>query len=244
MQLDFLFAPSKNNGRIKDALRVGAHEIPIQFVRNRKARRYIIRVHHDGSIRATVPRIGSIKEARAFAERNADWIAKQLQKRQEHPAHSTPWQHGTEILYRGEKGKLVVSPNHNGHLVQFGDQTLHISLAANLRSAVERHLRKLAAVELTARTLALAKLHGLTVKRVTVRNQRSRWGSCSRKGTISLNWRLVQMPDSVQDYIIWHELSHTREHNHSQRFWRLVEQLCPNYKEAKLWIKQHRGMLQ
>jgi predicted metal-dependent hydrolase len=243
MQLDFLFSPVKHDKDAKDVMRIGSDNVPIRFVRNRKARRYIIRVSPDGSVRATVPRIGSIKEARAFAERNADWIAKQLQKRQEHPPCSTTWQHGAEILYRGEKVQLIVSPNHDGHIVQFGDQTLHISLAANLRPSIERHLRKLATVELTAQTLALAKLHGLTVKRVTIRNQRSRWGSCSRRGTISLNWRLILMTDAVRDYIVLHELAHTREHNHSQRFWQLVEELCPNYREAKLWIKQNRGML-
>jgi predicted metal-dependent hydrolase len=243
MQLDFLFAPSRNGGRIKDALQIGSQTIPIQFARNRRARRYIIRVQPDGSIRATVPRVGSIKEAWAFAERNANWILKQLQKRQENSTHQTAWQHGTVILYRGEKVQLVVSPNHDGHLVQFGDQTLHISHTANLRPAIERHLRKLATSELTTRTLELARQHTLTVNRVTIRNQRSRWGSCSRRGTISLNWRLMQMTDSVRDYVILHELAHTREHNHSQRFWRLVEELCPNYPEAKAWITQHRGLL-
>ena len=243
MQLDFLIAPFNHGGQSKDAMQIGSQTIPIQFVRNRKARRYIIRVSPDGSVRATVPRVGSIKEARAFAERNVEWIAKQLQKLQEHPAHPAPWQHGTEILYRGEKVQLIVSPNHDGHVVQFGDLTLHVPHTANLRPAVERHLRKLATGELTARTLELAKLHGLSVKRVTIRNQRSRWGSCSRCENISLNWRLLQMPDTVRDYVILHELAHTREHNHSQRFWRLVGELCPEYRAAKLWIRQHRGML-
>lgn len=242
MQLDFLIAPFKHGGRTKDVLQVGSQTIPIQFVRNHRARRYIIRISPDGSVRATVPRSGSIKEARAFAERNVGWLTKQLQKRQEPPSHPTPWQHGTEILYRGAKVQLVC-PNHDGHIVQFGDQTLRISQTANLRPSIERHFRKLATSELKAQTLALAKLHGLSVKRVTVRNQRSRWGSCSRRGTISLNWRLVQMTDAVRDYIITHELMHLRQMNHSQRFWREVEAICPNYREAKAWIRQHWGML-
>jgi predicted metal-dependent hydrolase len=119
---------------------------------------------------------------------------------------------------------------------------LHVPHATNLRPSIERHLRELATVELTAQTLALAKLHRLSVKRVTVRNQRSRWGSCSRRGSISLSWRLIQMPDAVRDYVILHELAHTREQNHSVRFWRLVEELCPDYREAKLWIRQNRGI--
>ena len=243
MQLDFLFSPRTDAGSIKHALRINSQTIPIQFVRNRRARHYIIRVQSDNSVRATVPRVGSIKEARAFAERNADWILKQLQKHHENPSHPTAWQHGTNVLYRGGKVQLVVSLNQDGHLVQFGDQTLRIRHADNLRTIIERHLRKLAASELTTRTLELARQHTLTVNGVTIRNQRSRWGSCSRRGTISLNWRLIQMPDAVRDYVILHELAHTQEHNHSPRFWRLVEHLCPYYREAKGWIKQHRGML-
>jgi len=244
MQMNFLFAPSRNGGQMKDALQIGSQTVRIHFTRSRRARHYIIRVQQDGSVRATVPRVGSIKEARSFAERNADWFAKQLQKRQQKPPHPATWQHGTEILYRGEKVQLVVSPNPDGHRVQFGDQTLHVPHAANVRLVIERRLRKLATSELIARTLALAKLHGLAVKRITIRNQRSRWGSCSWRRTVSLNWRLIQMPDTVRDYIVLHELAHTREHNHSVRFWRLVEELCPNYRPAKLWINQHRGVLQ
>jgi predicted metal-dependent hydrolase len=242
MQPAFLIAPFSGK-RTKDVLEVGSQTVPIKFVRNHRARRYIIRVLQDGSVRATVPRLGSIKAARSFAERSSDWIAKQLQKSRERPAYSTPWQHGTEILYRGGKVPLIVMPNLEGHSVQFADQTLQVSNATHLRAAIECHLRRLATVELTAQTLALAKLHELVVKRITIRNQQSRWGSCSRRGTISLNWRLIQMPDYVRNYVILHELTHTREHNHSQRFWRLVEQLCPEYRDAKLWIKQHRGML-
>ena len=81
------------------------------------------------------------------------------------------------------------------------------------------------------------------MRRITVRNQRSRWGSCSVKGTISLNWRLIQTPPFVQDYIILHELMHLREMNHSRRYWRCVEQVCPNYRNAEAWLKQNKNLL-
>ncbi|MEI8315425.1 MAG: SprT family zinc-dependent metalloprotease [Verrucomicrobiota bacterium] len=244
MQLDFLFTPFKRGGQLKDVIQICAQTVPIKFVRNRTARRYIIRVQPDGSIRATVPRVGSLREARLFAERHTDWIAQQLEKRQAQPGQSTTWQDGTEILYRGEKLKLSVSPNQQGPVARFGDQTVHVAGAANIRTAIERHLRQLATVELTAQTLALAKLHGLTIARITVRSQRSRWGSCSRRGTISLNWRLVQMPVAVRDYIIIHELMHRRQMNHSPGFWREIAAVCPDYRQAKAWVRQHRGLLQ
>jgi len=89
----------------------------------------------------------------------------------------------------------------------------------------------------------LAALHNLPVRRVTVRNQRSRWGSCSRRGTISLNWRLVQAPDFVRDYIVLHELAHLKEMNHSRRYWGEVARLCPDFPAAECWLKQHSILL-
>jgi predicted metal-dependent hydrolase len=92
--------------------------------------------------------------------------------------------------------------------------------------------------ELPARLLDLAREHGLEVARVTIRNQRSRWGSCSPKGVIALNYRLLQMPPDVRDYILIHELMHLRQPNHSRRFWALVEQACPTFRAAERWLKR------
>lgn len=100
-------------------------------------------------------------------------------------------------------------------------------------------VRAIAAEELPPRCLALAAQHGHTVTRVSIRNQRSRWGSCSSRGTIALNWRLVLMPVFVSDYIILHELMHLRQPNHSRAFWREVATVCPDWREAERWIKTH-----
>jgi predicted metal-dependent hydrolase len=89
----------------------------------------------------------------------------------------------------------------------------------------------------------LAALHGLEISRITIRNQRSRWGSCSARRTISLNWRLIQTPGFVRDYIIVHELMHLREMNHSPRFWACVKQICPDYERAEGWLRQHNDLL-
>jgi predicted metal-dependent hydrolase len=83
----------------------------------------------------------------------------------------------------------------------------------------------------------LAARHGIEVARVSIRAQRSRWGSCSRRGTITLNWRLVLAPDFVRDYVMLHELMHRRELNHSPRFWRLVAAVCPRFLEARRWLR-------
>ena len=112
-------------------------------------------------------------------------------------------------------------------------------LATRRPPEVDRELRRQAAEALPPQLLALAAAHGLAVGRVTIRDQRSRWGSCSPKGHIALNFRLMLMPPEVREYILIHELMHLRQPNHSIRFWRLVEAACPTFRESERWLKRH-----
>jgi predicted metal-dependent hydrolase len=195
----------------------------------------------DGTARVTVPRGGSAAAAREFVGRNLAWLERQWQQMQARSRHPAAWHIGSMVLLRGE-----LSPIQPGEPGFFCFNNENFSLAepgANLRPAIEKYLRKLAAQELPARLAELAGQHGFTVKRVTVRNQRTRWGSCSQRSGISLNWRLIQTPDFVRDYIILHELAHLRQMNHSNRFWHEVEGLCPEYEVAERWLKTHRDLL-
>ena len=101
-------------------------------------------------------------------------------------------------------------------------------------------MRKVAEVDLPERLAALALRHGFEVQAVSVRSQRSRWGSCSATGRISLNWRLIQFPDSVVEYVLLHELAHLRHMNHSRQFWSEVARLCPDYRTARQWLRRFR----
>ena len=91
--------------------------------------------------------------------------------------------------------------------------------------------------------MALARQHQIAVKRVSVRDQRSRWGACSSQGVITLNWRLIRVPDFVREYVLLHELMHRRELNHSRRFWRLVAACCPRHAEARAWLKREGKLM-
>ena len=82
-------------------------------------------------------------------------------------------------------------------------------------------------------------MHGLAVSRVTVRNQRTRWGSCGRNGHITLNWRLTLMPERVRDYLMVHELMHLRRFDHSSHYWRLVAKAYPDHDRARTWLRVH-----
>ena len=116
-------------------------------------------------------------------------------------------------------------------------------LAAKRPPEVEQALKARAARELPPRLLALAARHGLTVNRVSIRDQRSRWGSCSPTGHIALNYRLMLMPEAVRDYILVHELMHLKQADHSRRFWRHVEAACPGFRDAERWLRRHGSSL-
>jgi predicted metal-dependent hydrolase len=137
---------------------------------------------------------------------------------------------------RGREERLRLE----GGYVWCGEQRIAVpSSAGDFRDAVSAHLRTLATRELPARCLQLAEQHGLRVARVVIRNQRTRWGSCSPSRIIALNWRLIQMPPAVSDYVLLHELMHLRQHNHSRRFWREVEKVCATWRESERWLRRY-----
>ncbi len=239
--LDFIFNRKARSSPASEQFTVGLRQIPLVMVRHPRARRYLLRLRSDGTARVTIPRGGSIGAAREFVQRNVRWLEQQFQRWEARPHKSADWRVGTEILFRGELTRIEAG---DAGRIYFGGVILNVADAnADLRPLLERQLRQLAARELPPRLLELATRHGLTVRRVTVRSQRTRWGSCSRRGTISLNWRLIQTPAFVQDYIHLHELAHLIEMNHSEKFWRQVERLCPDYLAAERWLKQHRNLL-
>jgi len=200
----------------------------------------VLRLSPEGKARVTIPPRGSVHEGRDFAQRHAGWLENQLRRREANQAMEKQWRIGRPILFRGERVALQVEVHEGRQSLRFGEVRLAVKVwTDDWRQFIEAHLRRLAAAELAARTLELAGVHEFIVNRVTVRNQRSRWGSCSRRGTISLNWRLIQAPGFVSDYLILHELAHLKEMNHSRRFWREVERLCPGFAEAEKWLKGH-----
>jgi predicted metal-dependent hydrolase len=211
----------------------------VNFIRMRRARRYILRVRPDGSLRVTIPRGGSRAEAIRFVERQAPWVERERERARLRAADAPPlWIDGAAILLRGDPVAIRVVGSNAHRVAHYGGRCVRVPAGAvDLRGAIEPDLRALAREELGPRLHELAAEHGLTVKRLTIRNQRSRWGSCSRSGTIALNYRLVQMPGAVSEYVLLHELMHLKQPNHSRRFWRLVEQVCPEFRAAERWLK-------
>ncbi len=209
----------------------------IEFVRTANARRYILRVRPGGGLRVTIPRGGSRAEAVRFVERQTAWILKE-RTRMAGAGVASEWRDGGSVLLRGEHVRLVVEGLPGIRVARYGDRAVRVpDGVTDVRRHVEADLRRLAGLELGPRLRALADQHGLSVAGITIRNQRSRWGSCSRQGRIALNFRLVQMPPFVSDYVLLHELMHLKQQNHSRRFWRLVQSVCPDFRAAERWLK-------
>jgi predicted metal-dependent hydrolase len=208
----------------------------VEFVRVRRARRYILRLRPDGSLRVTVPRGGSRREAEQFVQRQQRWINGERRRvLVEHCPRE--WQHGSEILLNGEPVRIAVGSRGDDTIITYGNRQTVAASGDTVRCAIEKDLRALARVDLPARLRHLADQHGVLVGAVSIRNQRTRWGSCAPNGNIALNFRLMQMPPDVRDYVLVHELMHIKQQNHSRRFWRLVAAVYPAFREAERWLR-------
>lgn len=214
------------------------------FVRSLRARNYRLTLRRNGVAVATIPARGSEREAQRFVAEHQDWLTRARARQAEKPRAAEIWRPGTSVLWRGALTEIRVACAGEKPAVCLAADIFRVAaFDRDLRPTLEAQFARRARIELPGRAWELAAETGVDVKQVTVRNQRSRWGSCSAGGTISLNWRLVQTPDPVRDYIIFHELMHLREMNHSERFWARVEEVCPGWREAEKWLKRNGSLL-
>jgi predicted metal-dependent hydrolase len=210
---------------------------PVQLRRHAQARRYTLRVQAASrAIVLTMPMHGSIREAKAFAERCGAWIAARLKRLPQ----AIPFSDGLEFPLRGVPHRIVHRPGARGTVwTEPNDGAPLLCVAgggAHLARRVRDFLKREAKRDLEAASRHYATLLGVTVKRVTVRDQSSRWGSCTAAGVLSYSWRLILAPPHVLGYLAAHEVAHLVEMNHSRRFWRVVARICPDWQRAKGWL--------
>ncbi|MBP1633971.1 MAG: hypothetical protein H6Q10_545 [Acidobacteria bacterium] len=242
MQLKLPFrSPIPGGDPAPIVLAVGRRTLTVTCVRHPRARHYLLRVDEDGGVRVTVPRRGSRAEALRFVRDKLAWIERE-RYRQAIERASASWLNGSRVLLDGTWVDLAGA---NGEVPALRLAGREVRLAGRddraIAQAAGRLLREHAEEVLPGRLRELAAAHDLHVARVRVGSQRTRWGSCSPSGRVSLNWRLVQMPPPVRDYVLLHELAHLKHPDHSRRFWREVERLCPWYREARAWLGEHGG---
>jgi predicted metal-dependent hydrolase len=214
------------------------------FRRSERARNYRLTLRRDGTAVATIPARGSLREAERFVAGHGGWLERARERQRRRPRAAAVWTIGTPVLWRGEMTEIRAAVEGPRPMASLAADVFRVPrLDGDLRAALEAQFLRRARIELPARAWELAAVTRADLKRVSVRNQRSRWGSCSIAGTVSLNWRLVQTPDSVRDYIICHELAHLWEMNHSGRFWTRVEAIFPAWREAERWLKRNGSLV-
>jgi predicted metal-dependent hydrolase len=191
------------------------------------------------------PKRASDREIHGFLMKKAPWILRKLdevqQRAAETPNHT--YRGGDVFLYRGEQYLLRISPVQKNQVNLTGQEivvnvkpgTPMENIPAMLRKWYLARAREL----LNERVSFYSRELGVTPARVAIRNQSRRWGSCSSKGNVNLNWKLVMAPPAVLDYVVAHELCHLRYPNHRPEFWRLLATLMPDYGERRLWLKKN-----
>lgn len=213
---------------------------PVRLRRHSQARRYTLRIHAASrDVVLTMPPRGSVKQAREFAQKNGAWIAARLRRLPD----AMPFAHGTLLPLRGVSHRIDHRKSTRGTVwIETGADMPLLCVAGeapHLSRRVRDFLKREAKRDLETASGTAARALGVTVKRVSVRDQSSRWGSCSSTGVLSYSWRLILAPSFVLDYLAVHEVAHLIEMNHSRRFWRLVEKICPDMGRAKAWLDAH-----
>jgi len=229
--------------------RINGQTIIYTLKRSFKARRVRLEVRQQTGLTVIVPRSYPIGQLAGFLKSKERWISRNLARFNQLELLSAPKElrNGDTIAYLGQDLELVKQENHHGESVVLDGNKLVLSpdLFNNglLELALEQWYRSKAARLITEIADKLSSQMGIDYKRILIRGQKTRWGSCSHKKNLSFNWKLIMAPEPVVEYVIIHELIHLKEMNHSKRFWNLVAQYCLGWQEHKNWLKQHEADL-
>ncbi len=221
-----------------DGEQVDVDGVAVRLRVNPRARRISLRIDgRTGEAVATAPNARRLAEAAAFARSKPDWLRSRLARR---PA-AAPLIPGAEIPYRGERLRLQQTPSASAaRLSEDGAVLIAGGDAEGFARRVETFLKRQARAELTARTAAHAAALGLPSPTLTLRDTRSRWGSCNAaRRAVNYSWRLILCPPAVLDYVAAHEVAHLVEPNHGPRFWALVERLYDDPSAERDWLRRH-----
>lgn len=225
-------------------LKVDGIAAPVELRRHPTARRLTLRVSRtERSVVITMPRNCDFREADRFLSRSLEWVRERL----EGVPEPVPFQSGAMMPLRGATHEVqLIGPAPGKPVVDvmpaLGRKVPVLAVAGAMEHAPRRlkdWLLGEAARDLDVRVTVHAKRLGVRAKRITMRDQKSRWGSCSSSGQLSFSWRLILAPPFVLDYVAAHEVAHLAEMNHGPRFWRLVERTMPGLEEAKVWLRLH-----
>lgn len=237
-----MIAPSLFRMSLPSNLSLMGGTVPVRVSTHPRARRMALRIDPQGeAVDLVLPPRSSLPRALAFLDANRSW----LERRLEALPPRTAFAEGALVPILGVPHLIrrVEESRGRGPVWIEAQEILVAGDPAHLARRVRDHLRERARRELLTRSRRLAEAIGRKVVRVSVRDTRTRWGSCSSKGNLAFSWRLILAPEAVLDYVVAHEVAHLAHMNHGKRFWRLVEKLAPDAGRQRLWLNRNRSQL-
>jgi predicted metal-dependent hydrolase len=205
-----------------------------------KRRTIALIVERNGTLTVRAPMRAPQYLIDQFVQQKADWIARTRARLEAAlPTSTKTYQDGEKFLYLGSSFDLKLVAQQRTALLLDNGFKLRYS-AQNKGEAVFTHWYKERAYEIISERVKLyAQQYGFTPGQVKISSAKTRWGSCSPNGSLNFTWRLVMAPLEVIDYVVLHELAHLRIKNHSPKFWRAVEEICPDYKKKRKWLREN-----
>ena len=213
-------------------------EIPYTVRRSSRARRVRVNVHAHSGVEVVLPSRTPERAAAAAVSELRPWIEARLAELSR--ARAAVRQRAGTLPYLD--GVLTVTPEPGRSRVHRRGQELLVP-PGDARPAIERFYRRAAREEIAPRLDAACAEAGLSYTGLDIRGQRTRWASCSARGRMSFNWRLLLAPERVLEYVVWHEVCHLQVLDHSPRFWALVERHWPDWREDRAWLSRHGATL-
>ncbi len=213
---------------------------------SRRARQLRLEIHPGSGLRVVLPRNVPAQEAYDLIVEKENWILKHLKKQQ--LLSQKKLSAGDSVLYKGESIKIrALSVSEKTATIRLRESFFEIHLPQDgnlpLNEVLATWFRWQAKSQIVVETRRVAEKLGVEINRISIRDQKTRWGSCSSRKNLSFNWRLLMAPPAVLRYVITHELTHLEQMNHSKKFWSLVAKRCPDYKTHQKWLKEHGAEL-
>ena len=211
--------------------------------RSPRAKHVRFEMKRESGLTVVIPKSYEVGHLPGLLEAKQGWILSNLEKYSEVQSlrAKKELKSGDTVPYLGRDLELVAQQNHeNACSVKLERNTMVVNLTSvdsRLNAVLEQWYRIQAAKLLKKRADKLSAQLGLNYNRLIIRGQKTRWGSCSHKGNLSFNWKLIMAPEPVIDYVIIHELTHLKEMNHTKRFWQLVAEHCPQWHEHRKWLR-------
>ncbi len=211
-------------------------EIDVLIRRSKRARSILLKVDNlDGAVELVLPETAEMSEGWEFVRSRSHWV----QTRIERVRRPIPFADGAEVPLLGRPIRIRRIDGRTAPIRFHDDELLVTVPPERLTSRVTRWMRERAAREIKWRVTEKAARLGKTCRRVTIRDQQTRWGSCSSGGRLNFSWRLVMAPEPVLDYVVAHEVAHLAEMNHGRRFWAHVATLCEDPKSSRAWLRRN-----